>query len=196
MYAWAVDDARARLTALRQEQFQDFALAGVALGLAMVATEFVPQLAVPLLVGGIAIAMLGMRALWRHWDLVDYLAGERDAYTITEVFSYASRQATIDRRRTFAAIIRIRLRSSDVGSPPQVDDATVELKALAEELEDGDLELHPACAIACLRLVSELTDSPLLSSAMPRETLRSSVHRIRSGFSTTIGDVDVAPRGV
>jgi hypothetical protein len=183
MYARAVDEAGARLQALRHEEWLDFALGAFTLGLAMAATEFIPQLAVPLLVGGLTTAVLGMRALWRHWDLVDRLAGERDAYTIAEVFAYASREATMDRRRTSAAIIRNYLQPSVGGAPALRDGAAFELEALAGELEDDDLELDPACAVACLRLVTEHTQSPLLNSAMPRESLRSSAHRIRTGFT-------------
>ena len=186
MYARAVDDAGARLRALRQDEWQNFALAGVALGLAMGATGFVPQLAGPLFVGALAAGVSGIRALWRHWDLVDRLAGERDAYTIAEVFAYASRHATLDRRRTYAALIRDHLQPLGGGAPPRTDAAADELRALSEELEDGDLELDPACAVACQRLVSELTESQVfdLDCAVPPETLRSSAHRIRSGFST------------
>jgi hypothetical protein len=183
MYARAVDEAGARLQELRHEEWLDFALGALTLGLAMAASEFVPQLAVPLLVGGLTTAVLGMRALWRHWDLIDRLAGERDAYTIPEVFAYASREATMARRRTSAAIIRNYLQPSVVGAPALRDEAAVELEDLAGELEDDDLELDPACAVACLRLVTEPTQSPLLNSAMPRESLRSSAHRIRSGFT-------------
>jgi hypothetical protein len=149
----------------------------------MGATELVPQLAVPLLVGGLTTLVLGMRALWRRWDLVDRLAGESDAYTIAEVYAYASREATMERRRTFAALIRGHLGS--VGDVPEgLDDAAAELRALVDELEDEHLELDPACAVACLRLVIEPEHSPLLNSAMHRESLRSSAHRIRSGFKT------------
>ena len=182
MYARALDDAGARLRELRHEEWHDFALGGLTLGLAIAASELVPQLAVPLLVGGVATMVLGMRALWRRWDLVDRLAGERDAYTIAEVYAYASREATMEKRRTFAALIRGHL--GPVGDVSDgFDDAAAELRALVDELEDEHLELDAACAVACLRLVTEPEQSPLLNSAMPRESLRSCAHRIRSGFS-------------
>ena len=58
---------------------------------------------------------LGLRALVRQWDLVERLSGERDAYVIPDVRAYASREADIERRQTFAAMIRshlLRLNSS------------------------------------------------------------------------------------
>ena len=44
-----------------------------------------PRACMPLFIGGIVVGARGMRALWRRWDLLDRLAGDRDAYTIAEV---------------------------------------------------------------------------------------------------------------
>ena len=112
MYARAVDDAAARLRALRREKREDFGLAALAVVLAVVAAAFLPELALPLLVGGLAIGVLGLRALFRRWDLVERLSGERDAYVIPEVLAYASHEADIERRQTFAAMIRSHLRAA------------------------------------------------------------------------------------
>lgn len=180
MYARALDDASTRLRELRHQEWEAFVLAALALGGAVTATRVAPQLSLPLLVGGLVIGAVGVRTLWRRWDLVDRLAGERDAYAISEVFAYAAREATMERRRTFAALIRAYARDQD-------DAVAAELEALEDELEDESLDLDPACAVACLRLVTDPTDSALLNSALPRETLRFRVLRIRSGF---------APRGL
>jgi hypothetical protein len=187
MHARAIDDAGARLQELRHEGWQDLALALLTLGLAVGAAELAPSLAVPLFSGGVVIGVLGIRAYWRHWDLVDRLAGERDAYSIAEVLSYASRETTMERRRTFAALIRQHVEPSDGEAQAPVDQAASELEALADELEDDGLALDPASAVACLRLVSDPTMSPLLNPALPREALRFSARRIRAGF--TIRDV-------
>jgi hypothetical protein len=115
MHARAVDEGAARLRALRHEQWEDLGLGAVAIALAVAATHVQPQLAVPLFVGGLAVGLKGVRAAWRRWDLVDRLAGEGDAYVIPEVLAYASRQASMERRRTFASLLRSRLLTS--GSP-------------------------------------------------------------------------------
>ena len=60
--------------------------------------------------------------------------------------------------------------------------AAEELEALACELEDEELALDPACAVACMRLLSDVSESPLLNPALPPELLRSRVRQIRSGF--------------
>lgn len=183
MYARAVDDAGTRLRELRNEEWHGLALAGVALGLAIGATEYAPSLALPLFIGGIALGMLAIRALWRHWDLVDRLAGEPDAYAIAEVLAYAARQATMERRQRYATLIRHHLEPTCTSRAPRLDDAAAELAALAAELEDEALELSPACAVACSRLLSEPTESPLLNPALPQDELRSRANRIRSGFT-------------
>src|ERR671925_2944 len=59
MHARAIDDAGERLRELRREEWQDLALAGVALGLALAATQGAQTLAVPLLVGGLSLGALG-----------------------------------------------------------------------------------------------------------------------------------------
>lgn len=182
MYARAVDDAGTRLKALRREEREDVALAGVTLGLAIAAAERAPSLALPLLIGGMALGALGVRALWRHWDLVDRLAGEPDAYAIAEVLAYAARETTMQKRQRFAALIRHHLEPMSAERPNRVGDAAEELAALADELEDEALELSPASAVACSRLLAEPTESPLLNPALPRDGLRSSVRRIRSGL--------------
>jgi hypothetical protein len=182
MVARAVDEAAERLRELRHEEWEDLGLAGVAVALAVAATLARPSLAMPLFLGGIGVAALGVRALWRRWDLLDRLSGERDAYAIPEVLACATAQATIDRRRSYAALIRSRLAHPGMAGDPRRSVAGDELEALAAELEDADLALDPAAAVACARLLTDLDGSPLLNPALPPEELRSRVRRIRAGF--------------
>ena len=183
MYARAVDDASVRLHELRREELQDFGLAALALGLALAATQLRPAFAMPLFLGGVAVGALAVRALWRRWDLVDRLAGERDAYVISDVLAYASRETTKERRHWFAAVIRSVVSQPGPAVVARVHAAAEDLEALASELEDEELALDPACAVACARLVSDPSQSPLLNPALPPEELRSRVRQIRSGFT-------------
>jgi hypothetical protein len=177
MYARAVEEGAARLRALRHEEWEDLGLGAVTIVLAVTATQVWPELALPLFVGGVVVGAKGVRAAWRRWDLVDRLAGHVDAYVIPEVLAYASRHASMERRRTFANFIRSRLLASDV----RIASVAQELEVLATELEDDSLALDPAAAVATMRLLSE-PESPLLDRAAPTEELRSHVRRIRSGF--------------
>jgi hypothetical protein len=182
MYARAVDEAATRLRELRREEWEDLALAALALGLAVAATHVRPALAVPLFLGGLAVAVLGLRALWRRWDLVERLSGEREAYVIPEVLDFAAREATIERRRSLAALIRARLVEPGRGFEDRVAAAANELEALASELEDTALVFDPVSAVACARLLNDLDGSPLLNPERPPLELRARVRRIRAGF--------------
>jgi hypothetical protein len=179
MYARAVDDAAVRLRELRAETRGQLGVGMLSLGLAVAATEVRPGLVLPLFFGGLAVGALGMRALWRRWDLVDTLAGERDAYVIPEVLAQAAREATIERRRSYASLLRVWLREP---TERHVRLAANELEALVRELDDEKLALDPADAVACKRLLSELTGSPLRNRERAPEELRSRVRQIRSGF--------------
>lgn len=182
MYARAVDNASARLRELRQDEWGNLGLAALVLGLAVAATELRPELALPLFLGGLVAAARGVRALWRRWDLVERLSGERDAYVIAEIRAFALRETTTERRHTFAALIRNTLAHPGLAFEARIAGAADELAALAAELDD-ELELDPAAAVACARLLSDVTGSPLLNPSLPQEDLRSRVRQIRSGFA-------------
>jgi hypothetical protein len=183
MYARAVDNASARLRELRQDEWGNLGLAALVLGLAVAAIELRPELALPLFLGGLAAAARGVRALWRRWDLVEQLSGERDAYVITDIRAFALRETTTERRHTFAALIRNTLAHPGLAFEARIAGAADELAALAAELDDDELELDPAAAVACARLLSDVTGSPLLNPSLPQEDLRSRVRQIRSGFA-------------
>jgi hypothetical protein len=182
VYARAVDQADERLRELRQEARWELALAGAALAGAVVATELLPALAAPLFLGGLFIGLRGARAMWRRWDLVERLSGEREAHVISEVRAFATREATMERRHSFAALLRGRLSEARVIVDARVLAVEDDLEALVSELEDEDLTFEPAAAVCCMRLLSDMTQSPLLNHTSPPEDLRSRVRQIRSGF--------------
>jgi hypothetical protein len=81
-------------------------------------------------------------------------------------------------------LLRTRLTEPGLALGARITAAEEELEALASELDDAELELDPACALACMRLLSDLAESPLLNPALSPEELRSRVRQIRSGFRT------------
>jgi hypothetical protein len=195
MYARAIDDARARLHSLRCEGWEDLGLAAFALLLAVAATQLRPALALPLFVGGLAVGARGVRAVWRRWDLIERLAAESDAYVITEVREYALQQATLEKRRSFAALIRSRLPQSGIADETPLGTVADELGALASELDNETLVLDPAAAVSCARLLTDLDESPLLNPALPAADLRARIRRIRAGFEPRLeGGRDRAAR--
>jgi hypothetical protein len=182
MSARAVDDAAIRLRELRREESENLGLAALSLGLAVAAAELRPAFALPLFLGGLVVWTLGIRALYRRWDLVDRLLEERAAYAIAEVAGQASRIATIESRRRMACAIRTTLADPGLLLEARVHATADQLDELAADLDDGGLVLDPACAVACRRLLYEYAGSPLLDPAVPPEELRSRLNQIRSGF--------------
>ena len=57
------------------------------------------------------------------------------------------------------------------------------LEALAAELDDPGLVFDPACAVACMRLLSD-PGSPLFDPAACDAEVQGRIARIRAGFST------------
>jgi hypothetical protein len=181
MYARAVDDAGTRLRELGHRGWESLGLGVVAFGLAIGATHVWPALAVPLFVGGLAVLASGVQTVWRHWDLLDCLTDERDAYVIPEVLARASRETTMERRRTFAGEIRSTLAARPAGRGWS-EDVAEELATLAAELDDPGLVLDPACGVACMRLLSDPA-SPLFDPDAFESEVRGRVVRIRAGFA-------------
>jgi hypothetical protein len=179
MIARAVEDTGRRLKDLRREEREDGAVAAAAIALAIAASTLRPAFALPLFVGGMFVAVRGVLASWRRWDLLDRLVGERDAYAIAEVRARAEQGASMSNRRSLSGAIRSRL---ELGENPRIAENADEFAALAEELVDPQLELDPACAAACLRLLTDDVTSPLINPALPAEDVRSRVLQIRSGL--------------
>jgi hypothetical protein len=179
MVARAVEHADHRLHELQREEWADGALATTALGLAVAASVVRPEFALPLLIGGLFVAGRFILACWRHWDLLDRLLDERDAYSIAEVRRRAEQEAGMANRRRLSTAIRWRL---ELAAMPRVVANADELAALADELEDPRLELDPNCAVLCTRLLMDPVSSPLVNPALPAGDARSRIFQIRAGF--------------
>jgi hypothetical protein len=179
MIARAAEEAGSRLHDLQREGWDDAVVAAVAFALAIAAAALHSDFALPLFLGGLFVAGRAVVVGWRRWDLLDRLVGERDAYGIPEVRCRAEQQASMPNRRSLSRAIRWRL---ELGENPRMAVAAEELAMLAEELLDARLELDPACAVACSRLLTEDVTSPLINAALPVEDVRSRVWQIRAGF--------------
>jgi len=181
MDARAIDDAAAELRELKATEREDLGLAVVALTASLVATHATPSLALPLFLGAVGVAVLGLRATIRRFELVQQLWSDRDAYAIRVVRDRAEREATIARRRYAAARIRAFVEDS---TDERIVEVETELRALVAELEDAGLALDPAAAVVCAQLLTDVTESPLLRPEKPVEELRARVRRVRAGFAS------------
>jgi hypothetical protein len=176
VHARAVIEANTRLAELRRDEWQQLGLGALALTASLATTAAYEPLVAPLFFGGIALWLLGIRSLWRRWDLVDRLADDRSAYVISAVRAYAARDAQMDRRRANAASLRYWATQADL------TEVVAELDQLALDLENANLELSPACAIVCRRLLTDPTVSPLLNGGVA-DDLHETIVEIERGFS-------------
>lgn len=183
MTARRIEEAEDRLRDLRWEEWSDLALAALVMGLALGASVVHSPFAGPLFVGALAVGFLAARAFFRRWDLFNGLLLDRDAYSIPEVRGRAEHIASMESRRTLAASARNRLEPAPGFSlAARVAAVAEELAALASELENEELALDPQCAVRCLELVTNCTDSPLLNELLPAEDVRVRIRQIRAGF--------------
>lgn len=79
---------------------------------------------------------------------------------------------------------------------PRVAAVAEELEALACDLEDEGLELDPACAVSCLQLLTDSSESLLLNDVRPAEDTRARIRRIRGGFAPAPPPLETSPRSV
>jgi hypothetical protein len=178
VHARALKEAQTQLVELRHDGFHQLGLGAIAFGASLAMNAIYSPLVLPLFLGGLAMWALGLRSYWRHWDLVDRLANDRDAYVISDVRAYAARDARMERRRANATVIRYWAQQS---ADPRITDVADDLEQLACDLEDAALELSPQCALACRRLLTDPTVSPLLDGA-PADDLHAWIAEIEDGF--------------
>ena len=82
-------------------------------------------------------------------------------------------------RRRLSRAIRALL---ELAENPRVMENGDQFAALADDLANVLLELDPACAAACSRLLGDYVWSPINNDMLPAEDVRSRLVQIRSGF--------------
>ncbi len=154
-----VDEAAERLHELRAQVVADLVLAAAAFGLALAASRLWPDLALPLLVGAIGVAFLGMRALVRRTFLVEDLAVERDAYAIPDVCEFGRRAASPEHRRELAHSVRVALTESSYEEGARLIAVREELEQLIAALQDDRLRWEPQAAVTLGHWLTDPTGS-------------------------------------
>jgi hypothetical protein len=182
MDARSVERAEAQLHELELQERGDFLLAALAVGVALAASRLLSPLAAPLLVGGLGVTLLGVRALVRRYLLLEDLAADRDAYVIPEVRQVALRAASLEHRHVLAGSIRDALDPPWAEPEPRVASNRDVLDEIATALDDPRLALDPASAVALDRLLTD-GDRGLYSPDLPADELRSRLRRILGAFT-------------
>jgi hypothetical protein len=183
MTVQTIKENERRLRDLRQDEWADLALAGLAMALALTASFLHPPLALPLFAGALASSVLAGRAFFRRSELFDRLLLDRDAYAIPEIRRRAEEIASMESRRELAHAMRNRLiPASGCSISPRVGAVAAELRTLVDELDDETLWLDPACAVRCYQLLNNYAESPMLNYLLPEQDVQVWVRRVRSGF--------------
>jgi hypothetical protein len=183
MNARQIDEARSAVHDLGVQSIEDIALAVVATGLALTATQVRPELAVPFLLGAIGVGFLGVRALVRRMFLVEELAGDRDAYAIPAVRHFGLRAATLEHRRVLAHSIRAAMVESSLEIAARLESVRVELDQLVAVLEDDRRALDPYLLVGLERWLNDpggTFRNPSVPAVELRSWLRSILARIEA----------------
>jgi hypothetical protein len=179
-----VDEATTRLHELRIESVGDLALAVVASGLAMAATQLRPALAIPFLLGAFGVGFLGIRAFVRRTFLVEDLAGDRDAYAIPDVRRFGRRVAMPAHRHELARSIRVATTESCCETGERIQAARGELDQLAALLEDDRLQLEPCSLVRLGRWLDDPGGS-FRNPRIPAAELRSHLRCVLTELDTS-----------
>jgi hypothetical protein len=176
MTARQIDEAATRLRELRTQAVSDLVLAGVVFALAVTASQTHPSLALPLLIGGMAVTFLGLHAFVRRSFLVEDLAGEPTAYVISDIRSFGARAASRERRQLLARVLRTAAEDPASEVAARIAAVRPELEALIAALEDDGRPLEPQAAVELERRLRDsdlLLRDPSLSISELRSRLRS-----------------------
>jgi hypothetical protein len=186
MTAREVDDAAEQLRELRRHSVEDLVLAGAASGLAVTASRLWPSLALPLLVGAIAVAFLGLCAYVRRFLLVEDLALDGDAYCIRAVREFGLRAASPRHRRELASTLRTVLTETTCGRADRLRGVRPEIERLIADLEQDDVHWEPRAAVALERCMYDAQGS-LRDLSVPVSELRT---RLRSILAEVEGPAE------
>ena len=181
MTARQIDGAAAELHELRVQTVERLVLAAVAFALALAATQLRPALAVPLLLGAMAMTFLGVRAFVRRWFLLEDLAVEPEAYELADVRRFGVRAASPERQRVLAHSLRAAMEESTSLVDARVAAVRPELEEIVDALENDPSTLRPQAAVALER---GLHECPLLlrDASLPVTELRCRLRRLLESF--------------
>ena len=167
---------------MQEQAIGRLALGAVAFGGALAASQLRRELAIPLLLGGVVLAVLGCRDVVRRECLLDEAASDHDAYALAPVRRHTARLATMEHRRDDAASIRRLLRNAELSVGERIEPNRELLERLAAELEREDLSFDPACAVLLDHLLLRPEESALYAAGRGSADLHSSLVQIEAGL--------------
>lgn len=182
MSAREVERLGRQLRTLHEQAIGRLALGAAAFGGALAASQLRHELAIPLLLGGVGLAMLGCRDVVRRECLLDEAATDSDAYALAPVRRHTARLATMAHRRDDAASLRRLARNPERYIADRIEPNRELLEQLAEELEREDLSFDPACAVLLDHLLLRPEESALFAAGRSSADVHSSLVQIEAGL--------------
>ena len=162
-------------------------LGAAAAAVALPALALSTPVALALAAGGLFECLVALEAVHARRQLIARLALHPAAYELPEVAAYGTRAAALPQRARLAAwIFEI---VAEARSPytlylgDRVDLVAHDLQALAHELVSPARSVAPESAVACRRLLTRMTESPLYNPGLPLEDLQLALRRIRAGIA-------------
>jgi hypothetical protein len=187
MYERALEQAADDLGRRRRRAIHTGVLGVAAASAALATVWFSIPLAAALAAGAFLEALLAAAALDARRQLVARLALQPAAYALPEVAAFGARAARPPQRARLAAWLAEVV--AEAGTPfslclgDRVALVAHELEALACELVSPARSMEPASAVACRRLLTHMTESPLYNPGIPVGDLHAALHRIRAGIA-------------
>lgn len=188
MDARRIEHAADELERKRRRAAHAGALAGLALVLVAAAIPLAGRLAVALVAGAGAEALVVAAAIHGRRELIARLVLEREAYVLPEVRRYGSRLVRLSQRQRLAAWLREVVADARLpGSlylPERVARHARDLDSLARELASPAARVQPTSAVACLQLLTRAVESPLYNARLPADELALALRSIRAGIAS------------
>jgi hypothetical protein len=183
----ALEQAAHDLDQRRGRALQTTVLAGGAFAFACAAIWLSMPVAVAFATGALLEALVAAEAAHGRRQLVARLALQPAAYALPEVAAYGAEAAQPRQRARLAAWLSEVVADADARYSPCLCDrvklVSRELEALARELISPMRSIEPASAVACRRLLTHMTESPLYNADLSVDDLRVALRRIRAGIA-------------
>jgi hypothetical protein len=154
--------------------------------LAAVIAAFAPDVALALLAGSAVAAAFAIANKLGRRDTIARLALEPSAYVLPDIRHYGVRLTLPAERARLAAWLDEVVREASIPGNWYLADRVAcyegQIKSLAHQLAAPGVPIPPATAVACHRLLTHASESPLYNPNVPADELPAWIDRIKRGI--------------
>jgi hypothetical protein len=187
MDARTLEQAAATLAADRRRAVVALAFGLAAAALAGLLTLVSAPAAIALGAGAATELIVASAVELCRRESISRLALDADAYVLPEVMQYGTRVARLRERQRLAHWLQELVHDARLPCVFYLRERVVrharDLEAIASALASPAATVHPASAVACLRLLTRTPQSPLYNDRLPADELALALRSIRSGIT-------------